>query len=130
MYRVRSVVPSGGGGSKSAPPRKTTFTFDLETVMDEPGGDRRARVYRLRGTDVMLGVTEHASNDGDAFRPDRSGLDHVAFSVATRAGVEAWVVRLDEAGVAHSGVIDIPVGGILNFSDPDGIQLSIFHEVG
>jgi uncharacterized protein YdhG (YjbR/CyaY superfamily) len=26
MYRVRSVVPSGGGESKSAPPRKTTFT--------------------------------------------------------------------------------------------------------
>ena len=26
MYRVRSVVPSGGGDSKSAPPRKTTFT--------------------------------------------------------------------------------------------------------
>ena len=25
-YRVRSVVPSGGGESKSAPPRKTTFT--------------------------------------------------------------------------------------------------------
>jgi hypothetical protein len=26
MYRVRSVVPSGGGDSKSAPPRKRTFT--------------------------------------------------------------------------------------------------------
>src|SRR5438876_3685913 len=26
MYRVRSVVPSGGGEAKSAPPRKTTFT--------------------------------------------------------------------------------------------------------
>src|ERR687891_970405 len=25
-YRLRSVVPRGGGGSKSAPPRKTTFT--------------------------------------------------------------------------------------------------------
>jgi hypothetical protein len=26
MYRVRSAVPSGGGDSKSAPPRKRTFT--------------------------------------------------------------------------------------------------------
>ncbi|HZQ64091.1 MAG TPA: N-6 DNA methylase [Gaiellaceae bacterium] len=26
MYRVRSVVPSGGWKAKSAPPRKTTFT--------------------------------------------------------------------------------------------------------
>lgn len=104
--------------------------FDLETVLDEPGGDRRARVYRLQGTDVMLGLTEHSSNDGGAFRPDRTGLDHAAFSVAARVDIAAWAARLDEAGVAHSGVIDIPMGAILNFSDPDGIQLSIFHEKG
>lgn len=102
--------------------------FDLDPVMDEPGEERRARVYRLAGTGVMLGLTEHRSNDGDVFRPDRTGLDHAAFSVASRADVDAWVDRLDEAGVAHSGRIDIPVGAILNFADPDGIQLSIFFE--
>ena len=102
--------------------------FDLDTVIDEPGGERRARVYRLRGTDVMLGLTEHAGNDGSRFRPDRTGLDHAAFSVATRADVDAWAARLDAAGVPHSGAIDIPIGAILNFADPDGIQLSIFHE--
>jgi catechol 2,3-dioxygenase-like lactoylglutathione lyase family enzyme len=102
--------------------------FDVETVMDEPGHTRRARVYRLRNTVVMFGLTEHQSNDGDAFRPDRTGLDHVAFSVSSRADVDAWVERLDAAGVAHSGAIDIPIGAILNFTDPDGIQLSIFFE--
>ena len=102
--------------------------FDLETVMDEPGDDRRARVYRLRGTEVMLGLTQHAGNDGGGFRPDRTGLDHAAFSVATRAGVDAWVSRLDDASISHSGAIDIPNGAILNFADPDGIQLSFFYE--
>jgi catechol 2,3-dioxygenase-like lactoylglutathione lyase family enzyme len=102
--------------------------FDLETVMDEPGDERRARVYRLRDTDVMLGLTEHRSNDGAAFRPDRTGLDHAAFSVAGREDVDAWVERLDAAGIEHSGRIDIPLGAILNFADPDGIQLSIFYE--
>ena len=102
--------------------------FDLETVMDEPGGERRARVYRLQGTPVMLGLTEHAGNDGARFRPDRTGLDHAAFSVASRDDVDAWVARLDEAGIDHSGRIDIPVGAIVNFPDPDGIQLSIFYE--
>jgi glyoxylase I family protein len=102
--------------------------FDLDTVMDEPGDDRRARVYRLRGTDVMLGLVEHAGNDGSGFRPDRTGLDHAAFSVATRADVDDWVARLDAAAIPHSGAIDIPVGAILNFADPDGIQLSIFYE--
>jgi catechol 2,3-dioxygenase-like lactoylglutathione lyase family enzyme len=102
--------------------------FDLETVMDEPGDERRARVYRLRDTEVMLGLTEHRSHDGVAFRPDRTGLDHAAFSVAGREDVDAWVERLDAVGIEHSGRIDIPLGAILNFADPDGIQLSIFYE--
>jgi catechol 2,3-dioxygenase-like lactoylglutathione lyase family enzyme len=102
--------------------------FDLDPVMDEPGDERRASVYRLRNTDVMLGLTEHRSNDGSMFRPDRTGLDHVAFSVGTREDVDAWAERLDAAGVEHSGRIDIGIGAILNFADPDGVQLSIFYE--
>ena len=102
--------------------------FDLEAVMDEAGDERRAKVYRLQGTTVMLGLTEHRGNDGSGFRPDRTGLDHAAFAVATRADVDAWAERLDTACVGHSGRIDIPIGAILNFPDPDGIQLSIFYE--
>jgi glyoxylase I family protein len=102
--------------------------FDLDPVMDEPGEERRAKVYRLRGTDVMLGLTEHRSNDGSAFRPDRTGLDHAAFSVRFRDDVDTWAERLDAAGVEHSGRIDIGMGAILNFADPDGVQLAIFYE--
>ena len=102
--------------------------FDLEAVMDEAGDERRAKVYRLGGTTVMLGLTEHRGNDGSGFRPDRTGLDHAAFAVATHGDVDAWAERLDTAGVGHSGRIDIPIGAILNFPDPDGIQLSIFYE--
>ena len=76
----------------------------------------------------MLGLTEHRGNDGSGFRPDRTGLDHAAFAVATRGDGDAWAERLDTAGVGHSGRIDIPIGAILNFPDPDGIQLSIFYE--
>lgn len=102
--------------------------FDLEAVMDEAGDERRAKVYRLRYTTAMLGLTEHRGNDGSGFRPDRTGLDHAAFAVATHGDVDAWAERLDTAGVGHSGRIDIPIGAILNFPDPDGIQLSIFYE--
>ena len=54
--------------------------------------------------------------------------DHAAFAVATRADMDAWVARLDDAGVEHSGAISIPSGAILNFADPDGVALSIFWE--
>ena len=104
--------------------------FDLDPVIDEPGDQRRAKVYRLRGTSAMLGLVEHADNDGTTFRPDRTGLDHAAFAVASHDDMAAWVTRLDEAGVEHSGAISIPSGAILNFNDPDGVQLSIFWEAG
>ena len=100
--------------------------FDLDAMLDEPGDERQGKVSRLRGTDARIGLVEFASNDGSTFRPDRTGLDHAAFAVATRADVDAWADRLDAASIEHSGAIDIPVGAILNFADPDGIALSIF----
>ena len=112
------------------PPSEAWYAalVDLEVVLDEPGQPRRARVYRLAGTAELLGLVEHAANDGTAFAPTRTGLDHVAFSVATREALDGWVARLDELGIEHSGAIDIPMGAILNLKDPDGIALSVFWD--
>ncbi len=104
--------------------------FDLEQVIDEPGEERQAKVYRLNGTGALLGLVQHGSNDGSSFRADRTGLDHAALQVAGRADIDAWATRLDDVGIEHSGVIPIPMGAILNFADPDGIQLSIFWDEG
>ena len=102
--------------------------FDLEIVMDEAAEQRAARVYRLAGTSTWLGLVQHQANDGSSFSPTRTGLDHLAVAVATRDGVDDWAAHLDSLGVEHSGAIDVPTGAILNFADPDGIQLSIFWE--
>ena len=42
--------------------------------------------------------------------------------------IEQWAQRLTGAGVAHSGVIAIPPGAILNFKDPDGIQIELLSD--
>jgi glyoxylase I family protein len=102
--------------------------FDLDLQFDEAGDGRTAKVYRLRGTATMLGLVAHGANDGSPFTPTRTGLDHVAFEVESRAEVDGWADQLSAAGIEHSGAIDIPVGAILNFADPDGTQLSIFWE--
>jgi glyoxylase I family protein len=104
--------------------------FDLDLLFDEDGAARRAKVYRLRQTDAQFGLVEHASTDGDAFAADRIGLDHLAFTVSSRDELDRWYERLVELGVEHSPPVDIPVGAILNFRDPDGIQLAIFWDQG
>jgi glyoxylase I family protein len=64
---------------------------------------------------------------GDRFDPFRCGLDHVSFSAASRAELEAAVQAFEERGVAHGGITDLPPFGIavLPFKDPDGLALEL-----
>jgi glyoxylase I family protein len=78
-------------------------------------------IYSLGSS--LLGLRPVGS---DSFDPDRVGLDHVCFAVASVAEVEAAAVELDRLGVAHEPVKDIGAGAILEFRDPDGIALEVF----
>lgn len=63
----------------------------------------------------------------DRFDENRVGLDHVSFGVASRDELEAAVRVLDERGVTHGEIKDLPAFGIyvLAFRDPDNIQLEL-----
>jgi catechol 2,3-dioxygenase-like lactoylglutathione lyase family enzyme len=43
---------------------------------------------------------------------------------------ERWVARLDELGIAHSGIDDQHYGSGVSFRDPDGIALEFFAPPG
>jgi glyoxylase I family protein len=58
--------------------------------------------------------------------PARVGLDHLGFHVADRQPLEAWQLRLDEQGVANSGIIEDEGGLHLNAKDPDNNALEFF----
>ena len=100
----------------------------FEELFREDGEERRACVMRSPSGGCSVAVVEHLPAQTVAFDPRRPGLDHVAFTVASRIDLETWAARLTAAGVQHSEVIDIPPGGILNFKDPDGIALAFFWE--
>jgi catechol-2,3-dioxygenase len=73
----------------------------------------------------VLGITEHNEGREAAFSELNAGLDHVSFTVASRAALEQWARHLDAAGVAHSGVVDDQFGSRINLRDPDNIQLEL-----
>ncbi|HET7311254.1 MAG TPA: VOC family protein [Mycobacteriales bacterium] len=82
---------------------------------------------------VVIGLTRHNSDDGDAeFNERRTGLDHIAFGVGSREELEAWLSRLDAAGVTHSGISETPTTGsvLIAFRDPDNIQLELYVAQG
>jgi catechol 2,3-dioxygenase-like lactoylglutathione lyase family enzyme len=65
----------------------------------------------------------------DAFTEHRVGLDHLSFSVASHADLEAAVKLFDENGIPHGTINDLGEYGlpiyVLAFRDPDNIQLEL-----
>lgn len=90
----------------------------------------RHLVWALDGG-TPFGIHQHDREiETGGFTEFRCGLDHVGFGVATRADLQDWVRRLDELGIAHSGVVDAHYGSGLSFRDPDGIALEFFAPPG
>jgi glyoxylase I family protein len=87
-------------------------------------------VVMIRGS-LLMGLRPMAPA-GDRFDPDRVGLDHLSFSVASRDDLEHAVSLLDEHGVTHGQITSLPSFGIdvLPFEDPDGVQLELTAPTG
>lgn len=107
--------------------------FQVAVESPPPGDPSEAAAFRIlfggvvmvRG-DLLLGLRPMAP-EGDRFNPDRVGLDHISFSVASRGDLEQAVRMFDEQGVAHGSITRLDSFGIdvLPFEDPDGIQLEL-----
>ncbi|MBR7743359.1 VOC family protein [Phycicoccus sp. BSK3Z-2] len=63
----------------------------------------------------------------EAFRAERTGLDHVSFAVESRADLDAAAEALTDAGVDHGEVVELTEAGmaILSVQDPDDINLEL-----
>lgn len=94
----------------------------------EDSETRRAAVLHFPSGGHSVGLVEHVGTAHAMFDPTITGLDHLAFTVGSQDDLRAWATHLDNAGVDHSGPIEVPPGEILNFRDPDGIALSLFWD--
>jgi len=78
---------------------------------------------------AVSGFTDHrARASGGAFSEFRTGLDHLAFSVADRAALEAWKARFGQLGVDHTEIKPSAMGDVIIFRDPDNIQLEVYAQ--
>ncbi len=96
---------------------------------DEGKGSYHHSVWALPGGQ-LFGIHTHRAAGGASFDEFSVGLDHLAFSCATRAELEQWASRLDELGIAHGGIDDQHYGSGVSFRDPDGIALEFFAPPG
>ena len=80
----------------------------------------------FEGPGIHLGLRPVADPD-DRFVSERVGLDHLSFTVASHGALVEAAAALEERGVPHGEVTDLPDWGltILSFSDPDGVHLEL-----
>ena len=97
---------------------------DDPSVRNDPAQLYGGVVFQTNG---MLFGLRPVADRSDRFVSERVGLDHLSFTVGTRDDLVAARERLEERGVEHGEVIDLPSFGIaiLSFSDPDGVHLEL-----
>ena len=107
--------------------------FEIAAESPPPGDASADEVFKIlfggvvlmRGN-LLMGLRPMAPS-GDRFDPDRVGLDHLSFSVASRDDLEQAARLLDEHGVPRGEITALTSFGIdvLPFFDPDGVQLEL-----
>ncbi len=96
--------------------------FALEVVHEfREDGVVRGVAYRIPGSQVSLALRE-APEEALGLE----GFDPVAFLVEDRAALVAWGHRLDTLGIQHSPITDGTVGWIIEFKDPDGLNIRLY----
>ena len=85
----------------------------------------------LSNGQVILAVAEapdpSRAIQNDRFDENRVGLDHISFSVGSRAELERAMQEFDRRGISHGEIKDLGDLGILvmAFRDSDNIQLEL-----
>ena len=105
---------------------RDVLDFTLLLPWDTDDFDRRILGH---ASGVFIALTKHRHPDAETeFSERRTGIDHLALGVASMDELQAWVARLDAAGVAHKGIQVTPSTGftLVAFRDPDGIQLELY----
>ena len=98
--------------------------------LEDTKGHGYKRVMAHPGSRTILGFSVHQGNDGSAFSEFRTGLDHLALGVPSRAALDEWTARLDELGVEHSDVHAEQFGEFISLRDPDGVQIELWADPG
>jgi glyoxylase I family protein len=78
----------------------------------------------------VIGLRQYAAGSGDQFQELRTGLDHFAFGVATRAELHEWEAELERRHITYTPAVETPIGTVIVFRDPDRIQLEFWLPVG
>lgn len=102
----------------------------MQVVLQGDDDTVRFRVLAHPDSGWIIGVRQYSGKSDGPFDEFRTGLDHFAFGVTSRAELEAWAGELERRGVPFSPIAETPIGTVIVFRDPDNIQLEFWLPAG
>src|SRR5438874_12205089 len=100
--------------------------LNMQVALKGDSEDVKFRVLAHPDSGWVLGVRQYPSHHADGFNEYRTGLDHFAFGVATRAELEQWQKELSSRGITFTPIAETPIGWVIVFRDPVNIQLEFW----
>jgi glyoxylase I family protein len=103
------------------------WPVNMEVPEDADAATRERLAFLFGGVIYNVGELRVALRPvaDDTFDEDRTGLDHLAFRLGSKAELDDAAAHLDSLGVVREPVKDIGVMYILEFRDPDNIALEL-----
>jgi glyoxylase I family protein len=103
--------------------------LDMQVALE--GADEQVSfVVLAHACGWIIGLRQYHGKPHVRFDEFHTGLDHVAFTVGSRAELEAWVPELERRGVTFSPIAETPIGAVIVLRDPDNIQLELWLPMG
>jgi catechol 2,3-dioxygenase-like lactoylglutathione lyase family enzyme len=102
----------------------------LQTLLARDDENAIVRVMADPASGWILGLRQHVGKADGEFSEFRTGLDHFAFTVASREDLDDWAAELEQRGIPYSPVNETPIGTIIAFRDPDNIALELWLPLG
>jgi glyoxylase I family protein len=97
----------------------------MQVVLSGDEDDVRFRVL-AHPCGWFVGVRQYPTRPDQRFDEFRTGLDHFAFGVSSRAELEEWERELASRDIAFTPITETPIGTVIVFRDPDNIQLEFW----
>ena len=110
--------------------RSTAWYSDLlglQTLIAADDDEVSLRVLLHPESGWIIGLRQyHRQDDGGDFSEFRTGMDHIALTVASRAELDAWEDELRARSATFTPVTETPIGTVIAFRDPDNIALELW----
>jgi glyoxylase I family protein len=102
----------------------------MQVLLQADDDEVRVRVLLHPGSGVVIGVRQYLDRPDGEFDEHRTGLDHFALAVSSRAELEAWEGELRDRGIAFTPATETPIGTVLVLRDPDNVQIELWLPLG